>query len=86
MGFTGVITQLGCWENTRKACKSLACSKGVFWAGEQLKTRVLLARITLVFFVMVTVTKLGCILYLLQRYIHKGKSSEKIGSKSIRDF
>ena len=23
-GFTGVITHLGCWENTRKACKSLA--------------------------------------------------------------
>ena len=23
-GFTGVITLLGCWENTRKACKSLA--------------------------------------------------------------
>ena len=22
--FTGVITHLGCWENTRKACKSLA--------------------------------------------------------------
>ena len=22
-GFTGVITHLGCWENTRKACKSL---------------------------------------------------------------
>ena len=23
-GFTGVITHLGCWENTQKACKSLA--------------------------------------------------------------
>ena len=23
-GFTGVITHLGCWENTRKACKSRA--------------------------------------------------------------
>ena len=23
-GFTGVITNLGCWENTRKACQSLA--------------------------------------------------------------
>ena len=23
-GFTGVITRLGCWENTRKACKSRA--------------------------------------------------------------
>ena len=23
-GFTGVITHLGCWENARKACKSLA--------------------------------------------------------------
>ena len=23
-GFAGVITHLGCWENTRKACKSLA--------------------------------------------------------------
>ena len=23
-GFTGVTTHLGCWENTRKACKSLA--------------------------------------------------------------
>ena len=23
-GFTGVIDHLGCWENTRKACKSLA--------------------------------------------------------------
>ena len=23
-GFTGVITYFGCWENTRKACKSLA--------------------------------------------------------------
>ena len=23
-GFTGVITHLGCWENTRKACKSQA--------------------------------------------------------------
>ena len=22
-GFTGVMTHLGCWENTRKACKSL---------------------------------------------------------------
>ena len=22
--FTGVITHLGCWENTQKACKSLA--------------------------------------------------------------
>ena len=23
-GFTGMITHLGCWENTRKACKSRA--------------------------------------------------------------
>ena len=23
-GFTGVITHLGCWENTQKACKSRA--------------------------------------------------------------
>ena len=23
-GFTGAINHLGCWENTRKACKSLA--------------------------------------------------------------
>ena len=23
-GFTGVITHAGCWENTRKACKSQA--------------------------------------------------------------
>ena len=23
-GFTGVISHLGCWENTRKACKSRA--------------------------------------------------------------
>ena len=23
-GFTGVITHAGCWENTRKACKSRA--------------------------------------------------------------
>ena len=23
-GFTGVKTHLGCWENIRKACKSLA--------------------------------------------------------------
>ena len=23
-GFTGVITHTGCWENMRKACKSLA--------------------------------------------------------------
>ena len=23
-GFTGMITNLGCWENTRKACQSLA--------------------------------------------------------------
>ena len=27
-GFTGVITHLGCWENTRKACKTLAFSSG----------------------------------------------------------
>ena len=25
-GFTGVINHLGCWENTRKACKTLAFS------------------------------------------------------------
>ena len=25
-GFTGVITHLGCWENMRKACKTLTFS------------------------------------------------------------
>ena len=25
LGFPGVITHLGCWENTRKVCKSRAC-------------------------------------------------------------
>ena len=34
----------------------------------------------------VTVTDFGCGLYLLQRYIQKGKSSEKIENKGIRDL
>ena len=29
-GFTGVISHLGSWENTRKACTSLLHSAGVF--------------------------------------------------------
>ena len=34
----------------------------------------------------VTITKLGCGLYLLQRYIHKGKSSEKTRIRALETF
>ena len=30
-GFTGVMTHLGCWENTQKACKSLAFGSSLTW-------------------------------------------------------
>ena len=44
-GFTGVMTHLGCWENTRKACKSLAFS----WGGSRIFFRRGFTRLLLYF-------------------------------------